>query len=219
MPRIPFPAILAIGLFAVAATQAEERRGIRVPIGVPGLSGGETIQKVLDQLTVAALKRSDSKYVDLGYLHKGGGEGEWIGYIGSSQTYLPLDEFELKMLLKIAGMPTPPPVPERPGGGYRSWWIIAAVLLVVGGWKSLCGLSLRAMQASQRFTLSVVQSNDEVADWSKAHDEIARAAERQVVPSRVGAGQCARGSKVLGARQVSATGAALGDACFVKRGR
>ena len=109
MPRIPFPAILAIGLFAVAATHAEERRGIRVPIGVPGLSGGETIQKVLDLLTVAALKRSDSKYVDLGYLHKGGGEGEWIGYIGSSQTYLPLDEFELKMLLKIAGMPTPPP--------------------------------------------------------------------------------------------------------------
>ena len=82
------------------------------------------------------------------------------------------------MLLKIAGMPTPPPVPERPGGGSRSWWIIAAVLLVVGGWKSLWGLSLRAMQASQRFTRSVVQSNDEVADWSKAYDEIARAAER-----------------------------------------
>ena len=217
MPRILFPAILAIGLFAVAAKHAEERRGNRVPIGVPGLSGGETIQKVLDLPDVAALKRSDSKYVGLGYLHKGGGEGEWIGYIGSSQTYLPLDEFEPKMLLKIAGVP--PPVPERPGGGYRSWWIIAAVLLVVGGWKSLLGLSLRAMQASQRSTRSVVQSNDEVADWSKAHDEIARAAERQVVPSRVGAGQCARGSKVLGARQVSATGAGLGDACFGMRGR
>jgi len=69
MPRILFPAILAIGLFAVAATQAEERRGFRVPIGVPGLSGGETIQKVLDLPDVAVLKRSDGKYVDLGYLH------------------------------------------------------------------------------------------------------------------------------------------------------
>ena len=120
MPRVPFPANLAMGLFAVAAIQAEERRGFRVPIGVPGLSDAETIQKVLDLPDVAALKRSDGKYVDLGYLHKGGGEGEWIGYIGSSQTYFPVDEFELKMLLKIAGMP-PPPVPERPGGGYRSW--------------------------------------------------------------------------------------------------
>ena len=81
------------------------------------------------------------------------------------------------------------------------------------------GVSLRAMQASQRFTRSVVQSNDEVADGSKVHDEIARAVERQVVPSRIGAGQCARGSKVLGARQVSATGAALGGACSGKRGR
>jgi len=69
MPRVPFPANLAIGLFAVAATQAEERRGFRVPIGVPGLSGSETIQKVLDLQDVAVLKRSDGKYVDLRYLH------------------------------------------------------------------------------------------------------------------------------------------------------
>ena len=121
MPCVPFPANLAIGLFAVAATQAEERRGFRVPISVPGLSDAETIQKVPDLPDVAALKRSNGKYVDLGYLHIGGGEGEWIGYIGSSQTYLPVDEFELKTLLKIAGMLPPSPVPERPGGGYRSW--------------------------------------------------------------------------------------------------
>jgi hypothetical protein len=178
MPRISVCSILAVVIFAATMTSAEARRGFRIPIVVPGFSSSETIHKVLDLPDIPALKRSDGKYIDLGYLYKRGGKGEWIGYIGSSKTYIPLTEAKLKMLLMVAGVPKLPPVPKRSGGGgFSFWWIIAAAVLFGGGWKLLRKLSAGTVQASQKLTQSVVGREEKPSDWSKAHEEIARAAE------------------------------------------
>jgi hypothetical protein len=193
MPRISISSILAVVIFAATMTSAEARRGFRIPIVVPGFSGSETIQKVLDLPDIPALKRSDGKYIDLGYLHKRGGKGEWIGFIGSSKTYIPLTEAKLKMLLMVAGVPKLPPVPKRSGGGgFSFWWIIAAAVLFGGGWKLLRSLSLGTAQASQKLTRGMIRKDEKPADWSKAHEEIARAAEQRaegrraaVQPARV----------------------------------
>lgn len=86
IPRISLCSILAAVFFAAALTRAEARRGFRVPIVFPDYTSSETSQKVLELQDIPALKLSDGKYINLGYLHKRGGYGEWIGYIGPLKT-------------------------------------------------------------------------------------------------------------------------------------
>lgn len=89
---------------------------------------------------------------------KGGGKGEWIGYTGSSQTYVPITEEKLKILLMLA------------------------VLLLGGGAKLLGGLSRGEAVAGQRVARKVSgKGRVSQADWSNAHEAIARAAETRAM--------------------------------------
>ncbi len=74
MSRFLMCTIQAVVLLAATTTSAEARHGFQVPIVIPGFSSGVTIRTVLDLPDIPALRRSDEKYVDLGYLQKGGGK-------------------------------------------------------------------------------------------------------------------------------------------------
>jgi len=87
--------------------------------------------KVKELPDIPALRRKDGHYVDLGYKFNRYSGGEWVGYIGSSKRYLPLNKTELAVLMAFGGMKKLPPVPKRPGlfsGGMGS-----STLLVFGG--------------------------------------------------------------------------------------
>ena len=229
MSRIPFAAVIAVLLIAFTATTADARRGFRIPIVVPGIGGGsESIEKVLDLPDIPALRREDGTYIDLGYLHKGGGNGEWVGYVGTSKTYLVLSESKLKMLLMVAGVPELPPVPERKGspGEGSTMWVVLALVMFGGGWKLLKGLTGGAASAAagtvQRVARSVSDQASGESDWSKAHEAIAKAAERRAMVSGAGAARSAapRQTAAQGIRDARMGGlqtAAAGG--FGRRGR
>lgn len=84
--------------------------------GVPIPCTGEAVIKVLDipalkGLEIQANRGQREKSLDLGYKYTGCFSGKWVGYLGSSRSYLPLNENQLKMLLAAAGLDQPPPVP------------------------------------------------------------------------------------------------------------
>ncbi len=128
--------LLLAAAMVVLPTSLEARRGFRIPIIVPGGGGGvEGIEKVLELPDIPELRRLDGTYIDLGYLHQRDG-GAWIGYIGSSTTYLTLSDQQLRRLMQVAGVRELPPVPVRakPAGVPGLYWMIglAAVVAIIG---------------------------------------------------------------------------------------
>lgn len=114
----------AVGAVALTAGQAEARR-MRLPIFIPGV-GGDTLVKVKDLPDRAPFISRDGKFIDLGYRFKSYGGGEWIGYIGSSRSYLPLKPGGAEMLAFAAGMTQLPPVPSRPAGSWL-WFVLFVI--------------------------------------------------------------------------------------------
>ncbi len=140
MSRQILIAVAAIGWLVTLTSLAEARRG-RIPIYIPGTGSSDQIVKVLDLPDIPALRHPDGRYVDLGYMHKARGGGAWIGYIGSSQKYVPLTEMQLQALLRIGGLDKLPPVPERPwASGSIVWLIVIGAVILLG----LLGKLMRA---------------------------------------------------------------------------
>ncbi len=110
-----FRSIIAMGLavfMTALLTQEANARRTRIPMPFPYLS--ETIVKVADLPDIAPLKRKDGNYIDLGYKFNMTSGGEWVGYFGSSSTFVPLTKAQLDTLMLVGGMTKLPPVPSRP---------------------------------------------------------------------------------------------------------
>jgi hypothetical protein len=189
MSRFSFAAVFAALILALTAGAAEARRSFRVPIVVPGMGGGESLEKVLDLPDIPALQRKGGAYIDLGYLHHRGGKGEWVGYVGSSTRYLKLSEPQLKMLLLIAGLDKLPPVPKRKSsGGSGLMWFVLAIAVFGGGFKFVRGLTKGISRAGQRVARAATLEGQ--ADYSRAHEQIERAAQtRAILSQEIGGGK------------------------------
>ncbi len=123
MLRVVFALICAIIAAAGLGTDAEaKRKGFVIPL--PGLSRGDTVERVVDLPDVPALQRADGSYIDLGYLHKRNGGGKWVGYIGSSTRYLSFSPEQLETLLSAGGMNALPPVPTRSDMAGTIWMVL-----------------------------------------------------------------------------------------------
>lgn len=113
-------------LFVMLATSAvmlspSMARGVR--LGAFGIHK-EAIERVIDFPDTEGFQRSDGKHVDLGYLHRAFGEGEWVGYLGTSSQYLPLSQGQLLIVLASAGVDELPPVPPTPLSVKMAQWMV-----------------------------------------------------------------------------------------------
>ena len=123
--------LVAFCCLALLPMDAEaKRRGGGIPVPLPGLRA-EAIVKVLDLPQVPALSRN-GQHVDLGYKFNSGSGGEWVGYIGSDTEYLQLKPESLSLMLALAGLKEPPPVPDRPRGFSEFLWIGIGLLVLFG---------------------------------------------------------------------------------------
>lgn len=177
--RLTF-AVTALIALGMAAPQAEaKRRSFFIPI--PGLSASEKIVKVVDLPDKPALRRNDGTYIDLGYLHRTGG-GEWVGYVGSSTTYVPLRGDRLKAFMRAAGLRELPPPPEKPSIFSEPATLFVIVLVVMGlAWKLGTGLFKGAEKVSSRAVRSAVgkQAGDNTQEWSDIEEKVEKEAQRR----------------------------------------
>lgn len=184
MIRSQVTAVLVLVFIAISVSDADARRGFRIPI--PGL-GGEQIQKVLDLPNIPALRRKDGKYVDLGYLHHRFFGGKWVGYIGSSSKYVDLSEKNLTLMLRIAGVRKLPPVPERPGRIILLVAILALIALFVA-WNVFKRFAGRAVPASRSAEAVREHEDAEIAapvpGTNRAGDDDAPSRYKDDAPSR-----------------------------------
>ncbi len=181
MHRLLTFALTAIIALSLAAPEAEAKRrgGFIVPI--PGMSSSEKIVKVVDLPDKPALQRRDGKYIDLGYLHRAGG-GEWVGYIGSATTYVPLRGDKLQAFMRAAGMRELPPPPEKPSILSEPLTLAVIVLLVMGlAWKLGKGLFNGAEKVSSRAVRTAVgkPAQENTDEWSALDEKMQKAAERR----------------------------------------
>lgn len=166
--------LLALLALVILSDSADARRRMRLPIFVPipGASSGGSIVKVLDLPDSALTRRADGRYVDLGYRFIGGSGGEWVGYVGSSRSYLPLSPSALQGLMLVAGLKELPPVPQRPSssGGGMFMLLAAAAILGFGLLKKVgSGLARTAVNASSAF-----DRGSATPDWvAKAEQRVA----------------------------------------------
>ncbi|MEM1370811.1 MAG: hypothetical protein AAGG72_01145 [Pseudomonadota bacterium] len=97
---------------------------LSTPVRILDIFG--TIQKVEDLPDLRSLEWAKDQYMDLGYRHKDWGGGEWVGYIGTTSAYIPLQPALLQHMLKLAGLRRPPPPPPAPLGDL---YFIATLLM------------------------------------------------------------------------------------------
>jgi hypothetical protein len=196
MKRFVRLSVLILGVSCLATVQAEAKR-LRLPIRIPT---GETVVLVKDLPDIEALHRTDGKYVDLGYHFKTTG-GEWVGYVGSSESYVPLDEAKLEALMTISGLGKLPPAPERPAGSAFGGGLY--MLLLGVGALVLLGKALSFMKRGAGSVLGVagavasgrrrrVEEEEAPADMAKFDQLIANATRQHANPApvqRMGANQ------------------------------
>jgi hypothetical protein len=124
--NLKFILLIATFFSLVGSQEALARRGFRF-FSIPT---GETIVLVKDLPNIPELRRPDGTYVDLGYHFRSFSKGEWVGYIGSSSSFLNFTETELQLLLKFGRLNKLPPVPPRPPTSelatYFLYFLIAA---------------------------------------------------------------------------------------------
>ena len=92
--------------------EAKQIRAAFMLVGVDDTNA--QIVKVLDLPDVPMLKREDGRYVDLGYKWGTSGDGQWVGYIGSSTSYVPLTKELRATLMMVGALKEMPPAPKRP---------------------------------------------------------------------------------------------------------
>jgi hypothetical protein len=126
MHKLKFILLIVTFFCLVGSQEAMARRGFRF-FSIPT---GETIVMVKDLPNIPELRRPDGTYIDLGYHFKPFSKGEWVGYVGSSSSFLNFTETELQLLLKLGRLDKLPPVPQRPPTSelatYFLYFLIAA---------------------------------------------------------------------------------------------
>lgn len=98
---------------------------------IPILSNHQIV-KVRDLPNTPILRREDGKHVDLGYYYHRLWGGEWVGYIGSPNHYVPITDETLKALVHVGIIDSMPAEPERPLMFDRVI-IYAMTLILLGG--------------------------------------------------------------------------------------
>jgi hypothetical protein len=147
--------VIVAGAALLAAGEAEaRRRSFPVPLPpIPGLRS-EVVVLVKELPRTEALRRADGRYIDLGFKFHSGTGGEWVGYLGSSSEYLPLDDRKLTVLMSIAGLAELPPEPSRPWSTAGLFWlaVIGVGALFAAGrfWRARRST---ASASSQRITV------------------------------------------------------------------
>jgi hypothetical protein len=124
---------MLLGVMFADVDPAQARR-IRLPFVIPGMGASETIVKVQDLPRVPWFVSKDGEPIDLGYLWKLDGSGEWVGHIGSDQRYLAFKPEMLDAMMKLAGIDEMPPIPERPTSSAGTIWIALGVLFAGLAW-------------------------------------------------------------------------------------
>ena len=117
---------------------------------------------VKDLPNIPELRRPDGTYVDLGYHFKPFSKGEWVGYVGSSSSFLNFTETELQLLLKLGRLDKLPPVPHRPPTSelatYFLYFLIAAGVV---GWLVKLGIVPRKTRRQQNTSPSFDEPSNE----------------------------------------------------------
>lgn len=150
--------------------------------------GGESLVLVKELPDIEALHRPVGKYVDLGYKFNRLSGGEWVGYIGSTRTYLPLTEPQLSILIAVGGLDTLPPVPSRPVSSFLFIGLfcfgVLVILLGLGRklMRFLGGSRTRASSAASELRPEVLAKMMEAA--AKHHQPFAGSAYAQTAPGR-----------------------------------
>lgn len=167
--------LLAMSVMIASVAEAEARRRGRLPIFLGGGSG-EDIVKVLDLPDIPALRRNDGRYIDLGYLHQSRGRGKWIGYIGSSSRYMPLNDQALRYVMRVSGLKKLPPVPERASSPYA--WLLVSVVVIAVLFKyrsMLAGFLPKGGASSRRRDDGEAGNEAPSAEWARANAALAEA--------------------------------------------
>lgn len=131
--RSVFQALVVMGIAALFSASGAKA-------GVPIPCTGETIVKVLDldtaDLAAAQAQKTGKppRKIDLGYKFSGCFSGKWVGYTGSSRSYLDLPEDMLRLLLMKSGRKDFPPAPSFMGTFSASWvvWMYLVVFGILG---------------------------------------------------------------------------------------
>lgn len=196
--RIACVIILGLLLIAPARQQASAQDRLSVQNLLSGLALGSSVVKVRELPNIPQLRTDDGQYIDLGYLHRLGGNGEWVGHVDSSRKYLPLTKRELDQVLVVSGLYRLPPVPEKSGGliglsavggpGFSNnyWWISLFVTAALSfGFKATRRIAKGAAVAGRHISNAscAATADAPTSDWSKAHEQIARASKTRDEPT------------------------------------
>ena len=116
-------------LLAVLPAVAGTKRGIGIPL--PGLRD-ELVVKVIELPKSLELIRELGRHVELGYKFNSGSGGEWVGYIGPDEEYVRLKPEAMSLILRLADLLEPPPVPDRPWEFFDVLWIGFGAVVLIG---------------------------------------------------------------------------------------
>lgn len=163
MRRFLAIALVAVGFISLGSTSVEARK-----IAIP--CTGELIINVLDIPAMAGVKIGANRHMrekrlDLGYKFKYCFSGEWVGYIGSDTSYVPLDANKLKALVALAGLKEPPSEPSfLRAPDVQIMLLILAVFGTFGVWKLTRERSAeQAVQTSSTNFNAAIQAMDRAA--------------------------------------------------------
>jgi hypothetical protein len=127
--------------------EAEQIRGAFMLVGVDDTNA--QIVKVLDLPDVPMLKREDGIYVDLGYKWGTSSDGQWVGYIGSSTSYVPLTKELRATLMMVGALKEMPPAPKRPRS-LNYWPLVVFLGLIVAMSKAISGFKIVISEAREK---------------------------------------------------------------------
>lgn len=119
---------------------------------------GEKIIKVMDLPDEEWLQTPNGEYVDAGYIYKQvtilfmpvwNYDGRWIGYIGSEDEYVPLEDGELLEIVELAGLELPdsPSLPFWDTVGGKILFVL--LVLFYFGWKSRAAKKEEAAEGAE----------------------------------------------------------------------
>jgi hypothetical protein len=134
----------AMGSLGVKAKQI---RAAFMLVGVDDTNA--QIVKVLDLPDVPMLKREDGRYVDLGYKWGTSSDGQWVGYIGSSTSYVPLTKELRATLMMVGALKEMPPAPKRPRS-FNYWPLLVFLGLIVAMSKAISAFKIVISEAREK---------------------------------------------------------------------
>jgi hypothetical protein len=142
--------ILAYVGAAAMGSLGVEAKQIRAAFMLVGVDDTNArIVKVLDLPDVPMLKREDGRYIDLGYKWGTSGDGQWVGYIDSSTSYVPLTKELRATLMMVGAIKEMPPAPKRPRS-FNYWPLLVFLGLIVAMSKAISAFKIVSSQAREK---------------------------------------------------------------------